>query len=321
MIFPEPRKDRLHQKGIAFISTLVFALLGFVFLSISDLEIQRSSREVFRRIDMSSLMPVGLRLGQADATESGESSVQLISRNTERSGGSEISTDENGQDSEIDENGSDQTESRTNDRLADSEPSRNSNVISPPQQQIRPQSSRLNNNVPQESNLTSQNSTPRSSPSANTSVSNENGAGIPRLPLDSFGRDYKKLNVREIINWMNRNPSELPKGIRQLVRFRPAFLSSVESFTMDGNQYELYLMCKESLFEVHIVLVEQNEATYLVDRSFQKLSTYLRKGQVRRTQDNQIIAVRSNMASNDSSDEFYSLFLSWWEWARENQSE
>ena len=143
--------------------------------------------------------------------------------------------------------------------------------------------------------------------------------GIPKLPLNSFGRNYKDLDVRQIMDWMKRNPSELPKGIRQLVRFRPAFLSSVATFTMEGKQYELYLMCKESLFEVHVVLVEQNEATYLVDRSFQKLSTYLRKGQVRRTQDNQIIAVRSNMASNDSSDEFYSLFLSWWDWASQVQ--
>ena len=311
MIFPEPRKDRLHQQGVAFISTLVFAVLGFVFLSISQLEIGKTSREVFRRIDMTNLMPQSLRLGQVSSLEG--SNVQLIAESRERDF-----------DPVAEDGGASINESTANDTDGEDEESSSGNMQaanqeSRPSRQLPVQQPSMQNSVeeprPQVSGLMQQNNS-STSPDENGSRS---GAGIPKLPLDAFGRDYKNLDVRDIIGWMKNNPSELPKGVRQLVRYRPAFLSSVATFEMEGRQYELYLMCKESLFEVHVVLVEQNEATYLVDRSFQKLSTYLRKGQVRRTQDNQIIAVRSNMATNDSSDEFYSLFLSWWEWAQQNQ--
>ena len=322
MISPEPRKDRIHQQGIAFISTLVFAILGFVFLSISELEIQKTSREVFREIDMASLIPKSLKLGQVEVSDNSMNSVQLI---VQAQGAEDQNTQSISEENEESPDASGQ---------ADSQPARNPNSgqrnsTSVPESgnapQIQNNSVLSQGNNALESGPSSEAAPLRANPPsrvanaepASSPVTTE--GGIPKLPLDSFGRNYKDLDVRQIMDWMKNNPSELPKGIRQLVRFRPAFLSSVATFTMEGKQYELYLMCKESLFEVHVVLVEKNEATYLVDRSFQKLSTYLRKGQVRRTQDNQIIAVRSNMASNDSSDEFYSLFLSWWDWASQFQ--
>ncbi len=142
---------------------------------------------------------------------------------------------------------------------------------------------------------------------------------VARISLDALGDDYANLEVQELIAWMKQNPADLPIGIRQLVQHRPAFLSSVATFSVDGTPYELYLMCKESLFEVHIVLVDRGEATYLVDRSFQKLSTYLREGAVRRD-GRTIVAVNSrrDAASSDRSSAFYGLFLSWWESARQD---
>lgn len=329
MILPEPRQDSLHQKGIAFVSTLIVAGLGFVFLSISDLEIKQASREIFRQIDMGSLMPRDLKLGQVDEEIDGlvsGNSVQLIGQNL-LDGGQEGEEGSSSSDSPEDTETAD-----AGDTGADAEPEEQvgaatqpestppSSQPAPKEEATRPKATQPPPQPVQQPTSQPVSTPPRSTaaPAGNTAPAASSEGGIAKLPLDSFGRNYKDLEVREIINWMKGNPSELPKGIRQLVRFRPAFLSSVASFTMEGKQYELYLMCKESLFEVHVVLVEQGEATYLVDRSFQKLSTYLRKGQVRRTQDNQIIAVRSNMASNDSSDEFYTLFLSWWEWAKNN---
>ena len=77
-------------------------------------------------------------------------------------------------------------------------------------------------------------------------------------------------------------------------------------------------MCKESLNEVHIVLVDEDDATYLVDRSFQKMSTLFREGNVQRSLSEEIVAVNSrrNSASDARSKEFYGLFLSWWEQAK-----
>ena len=119
---------------------------------------------------------------------------------------------------------------------------------------------------------------------------------------------------------MKANPGELPVGVRKLVRHRDNFLTSATTFELDGRRYELYLMCKEKLYEVHIVLVDVDEATYLIDRSFQKLSTYLREGRVGRSSADIITAINSrrSAASDERSREFYSLFLSWWEIAKQD---
>ena len=327
MILPEPREDSLHQKAIAFVSTLVCSVLVFIFLYISDIEIKQASREVFRQIDMASFAPRNIRLGHQEKYTEAENAnnVQLIAGSVNAADGDDV--EDEAVDSAEGKSATLQEEAALENKAAShSAPASTRSVTSSPPTQapkeiVAPPKPKQAPIAPASSPKPS--TSPEKYSTANTanatSLASSEG-GISKLSLDSFGRDYKDLDVREIIDWMKNNPSELPKGIRQLVRFRPAFLSSVTSFNMEGKDYELYLMCKESLFEVHVVLVEQNEATYLVDRSFQKLSTYLRKGQVRRTPDDQIIAVRSNMASNDSSDEFYSLFLSWWEWTKSNGS-
>ena len=142
---------------------------------------------------------------------------------------------------------------------------------------------------------------------------------VPRFSLEDFGDDYESLEIRDLIAWMKQNPGDLPIGVRQLVRHQPAFLTSATAFRIDGKAYQLFLMCKESLNEVHIVLVDVDDATYLVDRSFQKMSTLFREGSVQRSLSEEIIAVNSrrNSASDARSKEFYGLFLSWWEQAKQ----
>ena len=142
---------------------------------------------------------------------------------------------------------------------------------------------------------------------------------VQRFSLEDFGDDYDNLEIRDLIAWMKQNPGNLPIGVRQLVRHQSSFLTSATSFRVDGKVYQLYLMCKESLNEVHIVLVDVDEATYLVDRSFQKMSTLFREGSVQRSLSDEIIAVNSrrNSASDARSKEFYGLFLSWWEQAKQ----
>ena len=325
MIFPEPRKDRLNQRGIAFFSTLVLAVFLHGILLFSGVSIKEANRSVFREINLDGLLSSQLQLASVQ-TPNSNNTLNLV----ESTPPIEPEQDSDPAEAEVDE-----------EVPVDKSPQTNTNRPQPGQQERPPvkvevpqdeppPASNETNEIPEEpapapevqnSNNTVQapiEGTIDTEPAEQASVGspNSDNVSIKRLDLAAFGSDYKSLEIREIIDWMKQNPSELPKGIRQLVRFRPAFLSSVTSFNMDGTDYELYLMCKESLFEVHIVLVDEEEAIYLVDRSFQKLSTYLRKGKVRRTEDQNIVAVRSNMASSTSSDEFYSLFLSWWDWAQ-----
>ncbi len=80
-------------------------------------------------------------------------------------------------------------------------------------------------------------------------------------------------------------------------------------------------MFNESLRELHIVLVEGDRSVYLIDRGFQEQSRSLREGTVRRFE-GEILAVdsRTGAASSDRAREFYNVFLSWWEVAKQDVS-
>ncbi|MDH3272069.1 MAG: hypothetical protein OEN56_12085 [Gemmatimonadota bacterium] len=114
--------------------------------------------------------------------------------------------------------------------------------------------------------------------------------------------------------WMREHPSELPVGVRVHMNFQPSFLTSAVSLTTDGQSWELYLMFNESLRELHIVLVEAQRSIYMIDRGFREESRSLREGTVRRA-DGQIVAVdsRSAATSGERAQDFYNVFLSWWE--------
>lgn len=136
--------------------------------------------------------------------------------------------------------------------------------------------------------------------------------------LEDFGDRYSDLEriYRALAEWMKNNPAELPVPVRRLMaedRWDPSFLSSRVRFEIAGRSFDMLLMCKEEIYEIHILLVEQSNATYLIDRNFQKESNSLRTGGVDVRQ-NTITAVQSNMqpAGLDRTQEFYQIFLSWW---------
>jgi hypothetical protein len=145
------------------------------------------------------------------------------------------------------------------------------------------------------------------------------GVQIGLRDLREFGENYSDLApiYRALVEWMRKNPATLPVPIRRLMaedRWDPSFLSSRVKFGVSEKLYDMLLMCKEEIYEVHIVLVERNDATYLIDRNFQKESNSLRVGGVD-ISDGDIASVQSQMqaAGDRRTREFYQIFLSWWD--------
>ena len=134
---------------------------------------------------------------------------------------------------------------------------------------------------------------------------------------DASQEDYTSVEAGKLIQWMRQNPAALPPGINQLVGYQPSFLSStISDLSTSQGEYEMYLMCKPDLREIHVVLVQNGEAKYLVDRSFQKQSRKFRVGPIRRS-GGTIIGVQTRAQSRgQKSKQFYSVFLSWWDEAK-----
>ncbi len=123
--------------------------------------------------------------------------------------------------------------------------------------------------------------------------------------------------VDRLAAWMRDHRAELPVGVRIHMNYESSFLTAVAPFSSDGRNWELFLMLNESLPELHIVLVEGNSSVYLIDREFQEQSRSLREGTVRRD-GGVIVAVdsRAGSASGERAQDFYNVFLSWWDVVR-----
>ncbi len=357
MILPEPRRDAVHQRGKAFLSTIVLVAIGYACLLFASFTVEKPSRKIFREVDLASFAPPVVTpeftatpddaevpenetetpeptvveastqsLDQLDLTQlfPDELDVELApaqatetARNAQRNAENDASQIEVqsgglqglGSLDGLDDLGAPVPTSRGRaNRQAQSGNNGGGIAISSGSGAVSPGT---NTGAAASTDVVGENT-------RRAAVAESADFNVDRMSLDAFGTDYENLEVQDLIAWMKANPGDMPVGVRKLVRHRDAFLTSATSFSLDGRRYELFLMCKERLMEVHIVLVDQDEATYLIDRSFQKLSTYLREGRVGRTQAQGITAINSkrSAASDERSKEFYALFLSWWEIAK-----
>lgn len=143
------------------------------------------------------------------------------------------------------------------------------------------------------------------------------GVEVGLKDLDEFGENYSEIDYNAIVEWMKDNPANLPVPIRRLMsdgQWDPNYLTSRIPFHINGRQFDLQLMVVEERLEVHIMLIENQDATYLIDRSFQGVSNYLRVGGVGYGEED-IVEVDSQLrdAGQNQTEEFYGIFLSWWE--------
>lgn len=143
------------------------------------------------------------------------------------------------------------------------------------------------------------------------------GVEVGMKSLDEFGEDYSDIDYRALVEWMKDHPEDLPVPAERLMssgQFDRNQLTSRVPFFIEGRQFDLLLMVNEERFEVRIILVENDDATYLVDRGFRGESNQLRVGGVG-FQNGEIAEIDSQMrdAGIRQTEEFYGIFLSWWE--------
>jgi hypothetical protein len=145
------------------------------------------------------------------------------------------------------------------------------------------------------------------------------GKEVAMKSMSDFGSGYTDMKpiLNRLIEWMKKNPGPLPIPVRRTMsdgRWDPNFLTSRVPFTINGRQFDLMLMVKEEQLEVHIFLVENTGATYLIDRGLQGQSSFLRRGSVAVHQ-GELAEVDSRMlnANVQHTQEFYQIFMSWWE--------
>jgi hypothetical protein len=140
---------------------------------------------------------------------------------------------------------------------------------------------------------------------------------VAMMNMANFGSNFTDLSelYMELIEWMKRNPAQLSSVVHRFMEYGTGDLTSKVTFQMNGREFDLLILCKENIAEVRVCLLEGRESIYLIDRGFKENSRYLRVGSVNRGGDGNILSfgtVRKE-ASNSKTNEFYQIFLSWWE--------
>ena len=122
------------------------------------------------------------------------------------------------------------------------------------------------------------------------------------------------VEVDQLMHWIELNYAPLPPGVQRHVEARPSSLTATALMTHEGHKWELYLMVRPSLRELHVVVVRSEQTYYLIDRSFQREGLKFRTGRAQR-QDGVIVGVISEeqAAASTEAVEIYNAFLKWWD--------
>jgi hypothetical protein len=170
----------------------------------------------------------------------------------------------------------------------------------------------------------------------NSSIASDAGLGVPNRGnsergknsgqaavkvdlkgLNDFGDNFRNFTpiYRALLEWMRRHPVDLPEVVDRFMGFQPGNLTSRVVFNIEGRRFEMLLLCVEATYEVRVVLIEREDVTYLIDEGFKKQSNYLRLGNLARQPEGEIMRFGSVMraASDRRTEEFYQIFLSWWD--------
>ena len=134
------------------------------------------------------------------------------------------------------------------------------------------------------------------------------------VPMPAADTEPEALSTDAIMEWMQLRPGPLPPGIRRHIEYREGSLTASTKVDHDGVHYELYLMVRQALRELHVVLVADEASYYLIDRSFQREGRSFRTGVVRRSGGViSGIVSEERAAGSAEAQHFYQVFLSWWD--------
>jgi len=158
--------------------------------------------------------------------------------------------------------------------------------------------------------------TGREKGSARGRAANEATAKVTLKNLDQLG-DYNNFTpiYRALVEWMRKHPATLSDVANRFMGHQPGNLTSSVKFVAGGRQFEIFLLCVEATYEIRVCMAEGGNITYLIDQGFRKQSNYLRTGTLNRQPSGDILMFGSVMreASDRRSQEFYQIFLSWWD--------
>ena len=92
------------------------------------------------------------------------------------------------------------------------------------------------------------------------SVSARTNDGQIELPQKRLPEFSQPVETNAIVAWMRLSESELPPGIKRHVEYQPGNLTAVAELNHEGEAWELYLLVRMPLRELHVVIVRDDSS-------------------------------------------------------------
>jgi hypothetical protein len=147
-------------------------------------------------------------------------------------------------------------------------------------------------------------------------------AKAEKVAVKNFGEADLKNNLREVFRqlaqWMKNNPYEFTAILKSYMRFKPGDLTSKAVIDAGGITYEVFMLCNEASEDFGLLLTTTGDsasATLLRDTGFRQQSFSLSKGLAGRDEEQKVnsIFMLDAQPTKQETNQFYSIFLSWWE--------
>ncbi|MFZ5515779.1 MAG: hypothetical protein ACOY90_04040 [Candidatus Zhuqueibacterota bacterium] len=146
------------------------------------------------------------------------------------------------------------------------------------------------------------------------------GGGQVSSKYTTYVKQNMAIIIDDLMKWMNSNKGSFNRVTESFMMYESGDLTSKTDYVYNGRKFELYLLYKPNVKEIRICMVEGNRSTMLIDDGFKKQSNYLRTGDVSRDGNDSIVLFSTSQhpASEQMTNEFYQIFLMWWEKAKKS---
>jgi len=132
-------------------------------------------------------------------------------------------------------------------------------------------------------------------------------------PSAAAGAPQPHAVVENIIGWVRKNHAPIPPVVQRHMDYAPGDASAHITWDLEGDRYQIYLMAKPVITQLHAFVVQGTRSWYLVDHGLRQEASRARTGTVTWSNGRITFITSSEQPPKGAEVEaIYQLLIRWW---------
>ena len=132
-------------------------------------------------------------------------------------------------------------------------------------------------------------------------------------PTAAAGAPQPHAVVENIIEWVRKNHAPIPPVVQRHMDYAPGDASAHITWDYEGDRYEIFLMAKPVITQLHAFVVHATRSWYLVDHGLRQEASRARTGTVTWSNGRITFITSSEQPPKGAEVEaIYQLLIRWW---------